>query len=40
MKPLITTIDGTPTFLSPPVVSDSKYAGLIGRKSRQELQVG
>ena len=38
IKPMVTTIDGTPTFLSPPTTMDAKM-GLTSRKSREELQV-
>ena len=38
IKPMVTTIDGTPTFLSPPTSMDAKM-GLTSRKSREELQV-
>jgi hypothetical protein len=36
-KPLVTTIDGTPTFLSPPVTSE--VSGQIRKKSRHDIQV-
>ncbi|CAG7733848.1 unnamed protein product [Allacma fusca] len=38
IKPMVTTIDGTPTFLSPHTMADSKM-GLTYRKSREELQA-
>ena len=36
-KPLVTTIDGTPTFLSPPV--SSEVTGQIRKRSRHDVQV-
>jgi hypothetical protein len=36
-KPLVTTIDGTPTFLSPPVASE--VTGQIRKKSRHDILV-
>jgi len=36
-KPLVNTIDGTPTFLSPPSVSDPGVAA-IRKRSRHEVQ--
>jgi len=37
-KPLVTTIDGTPTFLSPPV-SASELTGTIRKKSKNDLDT-
>jgi len=37
-KPLVTTIDGTPTFLSPPT-SSCELTGQIRKKSRTDLQT-
>lgn len=41
IKPMVTTIDGTPTFLSPPTTTTSSDVGqgVYSRKSREELQV-
>lgn len=36
IKPLVTTIDGTPTFLSPP--SNSEVSGTIRKRSRNDIQ--
>jgi hypothetical protein len=36
-KPLVTTIDGTPTFLSPPVTTE--VTGQIRKRSRHDIQV-
>lgn len=39
MKPMVTTtLDGTPTFLSPPTPLGARCS-LVDRKSREELQV-
>ena len=37
-KPLVTTIDGTPTFLSPPL-QNSELTGQIRKKSRNDLST-
>ncbi len=37
-KPLVTTIDGTPTFLSPPVAA-AEVSGQIRKKSRHDVMV-
>ena len=36
-KPLVTTIDGTPTFLSPP--STHELTGQIRKKSRTDMMT-
>ncbi|XP_035703094.1 dual 3',5'-cyclic-AMP and -GMP phosphodiesterase 11 isoform X2 [Folsomia candida] len=38
IKPMVTTVDGTPTFLTPPT-STTDSQGLTSRKSREELQA-
>lgn len=37
-KPLVTTIDGTPTFLSPPTTA-SELTGQIRKKSRTDMMT-
>jgi dual 3',5'-cyclic-AMP and -GMP phosphodiesterase 11 len=39
LKPLVTTIDGTPTFLSPPTSGNVELTGQIRKKSRTDMMT-
>ena len=39
LKPLVTTIDGTPTFLSPPPTAGVELTGQIRKKSRTDMMT-